>query len=70
MDCENDMSLQSRRVHAIAMIILEYFLPLAIIAYCNYRITRIIKTRRKQIEALQSSAHAQPREEQRKTYRY
>ena len=69
VDCEAYASPQSRKAYAAVMIFLEYVLPVAIMAFCNYKIIRVIRGRR-EIPGVYHEEYYEKREkEQRRTVR-
>ena len=70
VDCKEVTSLQNKRIYAVFLITFEYVVPLAIIAFCNYKIITVIRRRSHAMTEVLSDENKQRDLEQRKTTRY
>lgn len=69
VDCKEVTSLQNKRIYAVFLITFEYVVPLAIIAFCNYKIITVIRRRSRAMTEVLSDENKQRDLEQRKTTR-
>eukprot|EP00794_Sanderia_malayensis_P012100 gene12100-13350_t len=54
-NCYEDWGLTSRRVFAVFLALAEYIIPLSIIAFCNFKIVKVIRSRSKNMQGLANS---------------
>ena len=69
VDCKEVTTLLNRRIYAVFLILAEYIVPLSIIAFCNYKIIKVIGSRPKHMSETRSDDFEQRDKEQRKTVR-
>ena len=68
IECYKNMNLALIRANAVFLLLVEYVLPLCIIGFCNYKVIRVIKSRK--MIRLQTQDMQERDNEQKKSVRY
>lgn len=67
IDCAEHMSKMSRKLHTVFLMLAEYIVPLSIVSFCNYKIVKVLRNRRRDV--ILANEDEQHDAEQRKTIR-
>ena len=69
INCTEVMSPTQRQLHAVFLILVEYIVPLSVVAYCHIKIIKVIRNRSSTTAELHADENEHRNEEQKKTAR-